>query len=207
MMPGTAATVRRITSGVIIVAVLVISIPASAPAAAPPEPVPPEPTPQAPPKPAGSISHSAMKATTFKIGTTMTGLAIFSYGTSSVVGGGLLTAFNVSKGWLLYTVNDYAWDKYLPADANLNSSDNFDVRASLWRNTLKFVTYKLVDTAIKFASIYVYTGSALAMLWLGSVSAIANTGVYYANNLIWDWHDWLQSPPSPEPELRPVLQN
>jgi uncharacterized membrane protein len=175
--------------GVLVAAAFAVSMPASAPAIAPPERAA-----QVPPKADGSLTHSAAKATTFKIGTTITGLAIFSYGTSSVLGGGLLTAFNVSKGWLLYTVNDYAWDKYSPADATPASAETFDVSASLRRNTLKFITYKSVDTTIKFASIYLYTGSLVAMFWLGSVSAIANTGVYYANNLIWDWHDWAQSP-------------
>ena len=154
----------------------------------------------------GSLTHSAVKATTFKIATTMTGLAIFSYGTGSVVGGGLLTAFNVSKGWLLFTVNDYAWDKYAPTTVNKNSEQAFDVSASVWRNTLKFITYKSVETAIKFASIYVYTGSVSAMFLLGSVSAIANTGVYYANNLLWDWHDWSNSPPPVAPAA-PVIHN
>src|SRR5205085_10594632 len=54
-----------------------------------------------------SLTTSATKATTFKIATVVTNMVIFSTGTASLAGGTLLTAFNVTKSWLLYTVNDY----------------------------------------------------------------------------------------------------
>ena len=100
-----------------------------------------------------SLTHAAAKATTFKIGAFVVNMVVFSAGTGSVVGGTLLTVFNVSKSWGLFTANDYLWDRYFPTDANKDSSKNFDAKASFWRNTGKFLTYKPVDTAIKFASI------------------------------------------------------
>ena len=121
-------------------------------------------------------------------------MVVFSAGTGSVVGGTLLTVFNVSKSWGLFTANDYLWDRYFPTDANKDSGKSFDAKASFWRNTGKFLTYKPVDTAIKFASIFLYTGSASVMLVYGTASSVLNTGVFYANDLAWDYYDWWMSP-------------
>jgi uncharacterized membrane protein len=151
------------------------------------------------PPASGSLTHSATKATTFKIATVLTNLAIFSVGTGGLVGGGILTVFNVSKSWGLFTANDYLWDKYVPTDKNQDSSKAFDGKASFWRTTGKFLTYKPVDTAIKFASIYIYTGSAAVMLVYGTASSVLNTGVFYANDFAWDLYDWSQSPASVSP--------
>src|SRR5690242_11241479 len=63
-----------------------------------------------------SLTHSAAKATTFKIATVLTNMAIFSLGTGSPVGGAVLTAFNVAKSWGLFTANDYLWDTWFPSD-------------------------------------------------------------------------------------------
>ena len=142
----------------------------------------------------GTLTHSAAKATTFKVATVVTNLAIFSVGTGSIVGGGLLTAFNVSKSWLLFTANDYAWDTYLPTQSNTDSGQAFDVKQSFWRTTGKFLTYKPVDTAIKFASIYLYTASAATMIVYGTASSVVNTGVFYVNDFAWNVYDWWNSP-------------
>jgi uncharacterized membrane protein len=148
----------------------------------------------------GSLTHSATKATTFKIATIVSNLAIFSYGTGGIVGGGILTAFNVSKSWGLFTANDYLWDKYFPADKNQDSGQAFDTKASFWRTSGKFLTYKPVDTAIKFASIYLYTGSAAVMLVYGTASSVVNTGVFYVNDFAWNLYDWSQAPASSRPD-------
>ena len=129
----------------------------------------------------------------------MSNLAIFSYGTGGLVGGGILTVFNVSKSWGLFTANDYLWDKYFPSDKNQDSSKAFDAKQSFWRTTGKFLTYKPVDTAIKFASIYLYTGSAAVMLVYGTASAVTNTGVFYVNDFAWNLYDWSQAPASGGP--------
>jgi len=147
----------------------------------------------------GSLTHSAMKATTFKIAATVSNLAIFSFGTGGIVGGGILTAFNVSKSWGLFTANDYLWDKYFPSDKNQDSSQAFDAKQSFWRTTGKFLTYKPVDTAIKFASIYLYTGSAAVMLVYGTASSVTNTAVFYVNDFAWNLYDWSQAPASGSP--------
>jgi len=155
----------------------------------------PGPAPQGTVPPAtGSLTHSAFKATTFKIAAFVSNLAIFSYGTGGLVGGGILTLFNVSKSWGLFTANDYLWDKYFPSDKNQDSSQAFDAKQSFWRTTGKFLTYKPVDTAIKFASIYLYTGSAAVMLVYGTTSAVMNTGVFYVNDFGWNLYDWSQAP-------------
>jgi hypothetical protein len=87
----------------------------------------------------------------------------------------LLTAFNVTRSWLLYTANDYAWDTYAPLPKPTGPVESFDAKASAWRTTEKFLTYKPVDTAVKFASIYLWTGSLPAMVVLGTASSVANT--------------------------------
>jgi uncharacterized membrane protein len=143
-----------------------------------------------------SVTHSALKATTFKVGAFLVNMAVFSAGTGSLVGGTVLTVFNVSKSWALFTANDYLWDKYDPSNENTNSAKSFNPKQSFWRTTLKFMTYKPVDTAIKFASLYLWTGSASVMLIYGSTSAILNTGVFYVNNVAWDAFDWWTSPAS-----------
>lgn len=141
-----------------------------------------------------SLTHAAGKATTFKLGAFVVNMVVFSAGTGSVVGGTLLTVFNVSKSWGLFTANDYLWDRYFPTNANKDSGKSFDVKESFWRNTGKFLTYKPVDTAIKFASIYLYTGSAAVMVVYGTASSVLNTGVFYVNDLAWDYYDWWTSP-------------
>jgi uncharacterized membrane protein len=146
-----------------------------------------------------SVTHSAAKATTFKLAATATNMVIFSVGTGGLVGGGILTVFNVSKSWGLFAANDYLWDKYFPTDKNHDANQTFDANASFWRTTGKFLTYKPVDTAIKFASIDLYPGSAAAMLVYGTASSVVNTGVFYANDFAWDLYDWSQSSGPAEP--------
>ena len=136
-----------------------------------------------------SLAHSAEKAATFNIAVVLTNFATFSAGTGSIIGGGILTAVNVAKSLLLYTANDYAWDTCFPVDIT-GENKEFDASASVWRTTEKFLTYKPVSIAIKFASIFLYTGSVPVMLVYGTTSEAASTGIFFLNNFAWDAYDW-----------------
>ncbi len=105
-----------------------------------------------------SLTHSAIKATTFKVATTVTNVALLSYAAGGIIGGTALSAFMLGSSWVLYTANDYFWDKYSPPAAKQASGQEFDASADVWRNTMKFLTYKPVIASIKLASLYVYTG-------------------------------------------------
>jgi len=144
--------------------------------------------------PAGNASAllSATKATTYKIGTALTNLLILGAGTG-VVGGVVLTAFVTTESWLVYGVNDYLWDTYAPKPAP-RPDGSFDAAESAWRSTEKWLTYKPVVAAAKFGAIYVWTGSVPIMLTLGTATVLANTGVFYANNMGWDLYEWWTTP-------------
>jgi hypothetical protein len=143
-----------------------------------------------------SLLLSASKATTYKIGTALTNMLVFSAGTG-LVGGTVLTAFTTAQTWLIYTANDYFWDSYSPREAR--NGESFDVKESAWRSTEKFLTAKPLIVAIKLASIYAWTGSAAIMLIAGTISTVATTGVFYANNLGWDFYEWSKRPAAPAP--------
>jgi uncharacterized membrane protein len=142
-----------------------------------------------------SLTHSAVKATTFKIGSTATNLAILSYATGDVIGGAALTAFMLGSSWVIYTGNDYLWDSYSPPPTKQTGSEAFDATADVWRNTGKFLTYKPVVASIKLASLYVYTGSAAVATIFGTASILTNTAVFYVNNVAWDFYDWYAAAP------------
>jgi hypothetical protein len=67
----------------------------------------------------------------------------------------------------------------------------------LLAHTAKFLTYKPVDSAIKFASIYLYPGPAAVMVVYGTASSVVKGGVFYANDFAWYVYDW--SPASAKP--------
>ena len=137
-----------------------------------------------------SLPRSAMRATTFKAGTIITNLGILSYATGGLAGGVALTAFMTASSWVVYTLNDYAWDRYAPRSTMPNANASFDTRADLWRTTKKFLTYKPVTASITIASLYAYTGSPAVAVVYGTAAAVTNTVVFYANNLAWDYYDW-----------------
>src|SRR5579872_7031367 len=97
-----------------------------------------------------SLTLSAEKATTYQIATTAINFAVFLAGTGSAVDGGILTVYNTAKSWVVYTLNDYAWDAYFPAGEANASGTPFDARRSFWRTTGKVLTYRPIDTALKF---------------------------------------------------------
>lgn len=140
-----------------------------------------------------SLRHSAMKATTYKVGTTAVNYAIFSYAAGGAAGGALLAAIALGASWTLYTVNDYLWDRYDPPPVKKTAEQAFDSRIDAWRNTKKFLTYKPVIAAVKYATVYVYTRSVMTTLVAGSATVLANTAVFYVNNFAWDYYDWRRS--------------
>jgi uncharacterized membrane protein len=144
-----------------------------------------------------SALMSATKATTYKLGTALTNMLILTAGTG-VVGGAVLAAFVTGESWLVYGVNDYLWDTYAPKPP-ARPDGSFDAKESAWRATEKWLTYKPVVVAFKFGAIYAWTGSVSAMLVLGTVTAVANTGVFYANNIGWDAYEWWNTPVVPAP--------
>jgi uncharacterized membrane protein len=140
-----------------------------------------------------SLSHSAMKATTYKVGTTAVNYAILSYAAGGAAGGALLAGIAFGASWALYTVNDYLWDRYDPPPVKQAAGDAFDPQVDAWRNTKKFLTYKPFIAAVKYASVYVYTRSVMTTVVAGSATVLANTAVFYFNNFAWDYYDWRRS--------------
>jgi uncharacterized membrane protein len=157
-----------------------------------------------PPVPApaenASVARSAMKATTFKAGSTAVNLAILSYATGGVAGGALLATFQLAASWVMYTANDYLWDKYSPPPPK-QPGQKFDTNAELWRTTEKYMTYKPVIAMVKLATLYAYTGSARVTAVFGGATIVANGLVFYVNNMAWDLYDWYFVP-APPPAVR-----
>lgn len=149
-----------------------------------------------------SLGHSAIKATTFKMGSTVANVALLSYATGGIVGGVALSAFMLGSSWLVYTANDYMWDRYEPPPARQAAGESFDFGANAWRNTLKFITFKPVVASLKVASIYVYTGSIGVATMFGAASIVSNGAIFYANNMAWDMYDWYSQP---VPVAQPVV--
>ncbi len=161
-----------------------LNAPTSAVAAEFPQPAPAE---------SASLGRSAMKATTFKAGSTAVNLAILSYATGGVAGGALLATFQLAASWVMYTATDYLWDKYDPPPPR-EAGQAFDTSADLWRNTKKYMTYKPAVAMVKLVTLYAYTGSATITAVFGGATIVANGLVFYANNVAWDLYDWYYVP-------------
>jgi hypothetical protein len=149
-----------------------------------------------------SLSHSAMKAITYKLATTTVNLTIYSVAAGSMVAGTALTVFGAAASLAVFTGNDYLWANHLPPPPKPDDGQGFDVTESAWRTTEKFLTYKAATLwikVIKAASLYAYTGSAAATLAAVSVATALNAGVFFANNLAWDYVDSLTTPPAAAP--------
>jgi uncharacterized membrane protein len=150
-----------------------------------------------------SLTHSAVKATTLKIATSVTNFVVLSAATGGVVGGTVLTVFSAVSAWLIYTGNDYLWDTYEPPPVRQTTGESFDTTGDVWRNTLKYLTFKPMVLAVKWSSILVYTGSVTTMLVFGTASSVTNAAVFYANNVAWDFYDWYASTPQQPAVARP----
>jgi uncharacterized membrane protein len=174
----------------VIAAMLLATVPAWAQSQAQPQ-APAAPTPES----SASLAHSALKATTFKVGSSATNLLVLSAATGSAVAGAGLTVFMLGASWVVYTANDYIWDVYYPPPVK-QAGESFDASADAWRNTGKFLTFKPVIASIKLASLYAVTGSALITATFGTASILTNTVVFYANNMAWDFYDWYAATPA-----------
>jgi len=191
-----SGALSRVIAAFVIALTLAGGVPggsAAAQAVAPPS-APPAKPPAADGTAPGEASAlmSATKATTYKLGTALTNMLILTAGTG-IVGGTLLTVFVTGESWLVYGVNDYLWDTYAPKAAP-RADGSFDAKESAWRATEKWLTYKPVVSAFKFGAIYAWTGSVPIMLTLGTLTIVANTGVFYANNIGWDLYEWWNTP-------------
>jgi len=139
---------------------------------------------------APSVEHSALKGVTLRTGVALKDIAIYSLGLGTVAGAGALTAITTAGGYVLYTTNEYLWDRYNP---NTNVSANkpsFDQAQSAWRNTAKWLTLKPALVALDWGAIYLWTGSLTATVAMGGAVSLTGPLVFYANNTAWDWYDW-----------------
>ncbi len=139
-----------------------------------------------------TLGHTAAKTTTFMGATTVVLFSIFMVGTGNLVTSTALTAGTMSAAYVIYPANEYLWDHYFPAAPPEKADGSFDVAASLWRNTAKYVTWKVSVVAAKLAWIYAYTGSLTSVVTLGGSTSLALPAVFYINNIAWDWYDWEQ---------------
>jgi len=136
-----------------------------------------------------SVGRSAVRATTYKIGTATINLGLLTFALGSATGGTVLAAGTAVTSWLLYTANDYLWDYYSPLPAPVPGQP-YDAAASAARTTQKFIVYKPIGMAQKFAWLYAYTGNVATTATWGTATAAANAVWYYANEMAWDWYDW-----------------
>ncbi len=131
-------------------------------------------------------------------------MGVFTYGTGSLVAGGVLTLFNVVKSRVLYNVNERAWDTYWTGADALQPGMETTLVQRFGRAGARYLTFKPVDTALKLGSIYLYTGSATTAIVLGSASSIASTGVYYLNDAAWELYGWMYRAPAAPAQPGPV---
>jgi uncharacterized membrane protein len=157
-------------------------------------PVAPTEAPQAAP---ASVGHAAAKGLTLKVGNAAFSMAVFYFGTASLVASGALAVATNVVSYGLYVGNEYLWDNYAP---NTNISANggsFDTGASLWRNTGKYLTFKPASMIGKFAVTYLVTGSLGASVAMVSVIGLYAPANFYLNNMLWDWYDWRANDTAP----------
>lgn len=155
-----------------------------------------------------SLTHSALKAITYKAGTTAANVAIYSIAAGSMAFGTAVTAFGTAASLAIYTANDYLWDKHLPPPATREPGQPFDLKEEFWRTTDKFLTWNATIIwvkGIKAASLYAYTGSSATTIAAVTASTVVLAGLFYANNFAWDYYDSLAvPPPSAVPEAVPT---
>ncbi len=148
-----------------------------------------------------SLGRSALRATTFKAGTTVLNVGFLSYALGSATDGLILSLGIGATAWAIYTANGYLWDYFSPPPAPVPGQP-YDPEASAIRTTMKFATVKPIAVADKFIWLYLYTGSAVTTATWGSFTAAVNLGYYYLNEMAWDWYDWQNygQTPAPEPQ-------
>lgn len=161
----------------------------------------PEQTAAAAAAPAGSASltHSALKAITYKTATTAANVGIYSIASGSFAFGSALTAFGTAASLAIYTLNDYLWDKHTPPPAKTEPGQSFDLKNEFWRTTEKFSTWSatvLWIKGIKAASLYAYTRSTTTTVVAVSAATVVIAGLFYANNFAWDYYNSLSAAPA-----------
>ena len=156
-----------------------------------------------------SLTHSVLKAITYKTATTAANVTIFSVAAGGMVAGAALTAFGLAASTVVYAVNDYAWTSQLPSPKKHEGSQTFDTKDEFWRTTEKFLTFKAATLwikAIKAGSLYAYTASSTATIVAISAATAVNAGIFYANNFAWDYYDsFMLPPPAAVPPTPPPL--
>jgi uncharacterized membrane protein len=177
------------------------------PGAAQTSPAAPDTPATTPPKAVeASVSHAVAKGLTYKAGSALKKLAIYSIGTGSVAAGGALAAITTVTSYAIYVANDYLWDTYSPNTNISANNDSFDTTESFWRNTTKYLTLKPIGMAATWTIVYLYTGSWTATVAMSTLSSLTGPIVFYANNVAWDWYDWYTSPPpKPGPQVQPEV--
>lgn len=154
---------------------------------------------------AATVSRSARKATTYKMGTVMINAGALTYALGPV-GGGVVTAITAVTSWSIYTANDYFWDKaYPPTPAP--AGQGFDIKAEAWRTTLKYATFKPLVLLDKCTWLFLWTGSSQTALTWGMGIGASLTVWFYTNNLGWDLYEYYTAPdPTPKAPTLALMQ-
>ena len=139
--------------------------------------------------PTASLQHSIMKGVTYKTGTIITNMLFLTPATGSYVDAAILTAAFTGVAIVIYVSNDYLWDTFSPPIIILNK-EKFDASESAKRVTLKMITYKTAVTLATSGLLYLWTSSLPIVLTVGAGLALAKVGVFYVNDMAWDWYDW-----------------
>lgn len=170
----------------------------------------PEPAAAEAPADGPSLVHSALKAMTYKAGTTAVNVTVYSLATGSLAAGTAFTAFGNAATLAIYAVNDYLWDRHAPPPVPQSVGQGFDLKEEFWRTTEKFLTWNatiLWVKGIKATALLAYTGSSRTTAVAVGASTVLVAGIFYANNFAWDYYDWLTATPAaaaPPPEPAPL---
>ena len=144
-----------------------------------------------------TIGHAVAKGLTLKVINGTVALAVFGAGTGSLVAGGVLAAAVGASSFAVFVANDYIWDRFFPNTNVAANNQSFDTLWSVGRNTAKYLTFKPTVVAVDWSVIYLYTGSWASTLTMGPAYSILSPMTFYANNILWDWYDWANTPPTP----------
>ena len=153
------------------------------------------------------LSHSALKAVTYKAATTVANITILSAAAGGVVAGTALTLFGAAASFAIYAMNDYAWESHAPPPARQETGQAFDLGDEFHKTGKKFLTYKAETVwikAVKLAALYLYTGAPVTTLAAVSGATLVNAGLFFTNNIAWDYYDWQATPPPAAVPVPPV---
>jgi hypothetical protein len=140
-----------------------------------------------------SITHVLAKTVTQQLTAGSVFMTIFSLGTGSLVGGGVLTVGLLAVASVWYPANEFLWDYYTP-NTNLRvNKEAFNTSSSLWRTTWKYVTFTTGTTTARVVAVYAYTGSVYSTATMASAILLIMPLVFYANDTAWDLYDWYSS--------------